>query len=244
MKKHDSEDKDIIVTRLMDEFFERKKAGEGLTIDEYVKNHPEYADELRNEIEEELSWVARFAELKETPLIVSTEEELNRGWERIRTMIAWEKIRDQIWRLVQNIEVHISKSIQQTIVVPDLLALTISHQIIPIPPLLGDGESQGIDELEITIPAIRGSLNISFYPPDTQQIIEIKIQPKIKGTKKIKQHIPVILKDRLKDMMLERSPVHPGKFAQFKIRADGEYSICIEWQGKIFEVPLTFILEK
>lgn len=81
--KGNKKDKDIILTRLIDDFFERKRAGGKPTIDEYIKKYPEYADEIKKELEEELFWSSTSNKINKLLKITPTNKELQKGWERV-----------------------------------------------------------------------------------------------------------------------------------------------------------------
>jgi|GEM_PF-5067534 len=72
------------LTKLIDEFFEKRRIEEGLTAEEFVKGHPEYADRLREELEDELVWLSRAAWIKAAVDVESTQEQLEEGWHKVR----------------------------------------------------------------------------------------------------------------------------------------------------------------
>jgi len=232
------EEKDIIVTQVIDEFIKRKRSGEKPTIEEYMKKYPEYAEEIEKELEEELSWSAQFHMPKEIPPIVSIKEESNRSWERFHTRVIWgEKTTSPVCILTGTIEARISKTFKKIkILIPDILTHILTPKEVGFAML---GEDRTKEELEIPIPDIKGILKISIFPPD-KGTIQVNVQPTIKEARFAQLIIPVIIKDRLRDTMVERIPVHSGKIVQFELSPDKDYSIYIQVgkEKRTYEVPL------
>jgi hypothetical protein len=239
MNEKNEDDKDIILTQLIDEFFERKYAGEEPTIDEYIERYPEYGDEIKSELEEELSWLLKFNELKKSPKIVSTEEELREGWKKVLNKIIWEPDpkSKSIWRLLEEIKVNVSQLVLQ-VIVPDFLQPSITHRRFAAPMRLRDGSSPEIEEIEVPIKEIDGSLKITFCPSSTKGCIEIKVQPEIKEANLTKRPIPIILRDPERDMMEEQRSIYSKERVTFTVPTGKKHSIAIRWKSKTYEIPV------
>lgn len=253
-KNNNIEEKDIILTQIVDEFFERKMLGEKPTIKEYKTKYPEYAEEIERELEEELSWLAQFKKIKEIFPVVSTEKELRRDWERFRRKIIWEKEQEEkkpekkfVWTLAGNICIEVSKLAQGiiNIVIPENIRNEISFKPFA-PAILSRRE---ISNLEIPIPDIDGIIKISIFPPYEKENIQIRVQPKIKDAKIAKKMIHVKLKDLSEDKkeydnIVQMITIGNNESAQTPILwTDRDYRICIqiEDEERSYEIPLKFI---
>ena len=243
-EKKRREDRNAIMGKLIDEFFERKAAGEEPSIDEYAKRFPEYADDIRTELEQELFWLSKFGKLKQSLKAVSTEEELERGWEKVRANIKaqgiWVKATESLWRLVVDIKIQVAQTAPR-IKVHDVLQDFVSHRALTALARLKDGSRPEAEALEVSIPL--GTVGIAIYPSLERNLYIFKVRPQIEEARRARQKVEVILRDlkRDKETIGRRRSVYSGEIAQFdEVSIYRACSISIRWKEKAYEIPFKF----
>jgi hypothetical protein len=156
----------------------------------------------------------------------------------------WKEVATGWFRLAEDIVLQVRQLRLQVIIAKTLLHTIIHRRIAaPVTLTLRDGSKPEAQVLDITIPI--GSLEIILYPSLKKDIYNVDVQPKIEEAKKKGQKIEVTLRDPKRNIKISGpQDVYSDKTATFdKVSIKKDYSVCIKWKDKVYEIPLRFIEE-